>query len=782
MTTTNPDSGLTQANAPLLVSVNQPLSGRISEQYESCPKSQTLVLHARVVSGNGGGPDKTILNSPRHLKRLGFRSACLYLRDPNDSGFEVLRQRASESKAELVEVDDFGILDWKIVSRAREQVRRLKPDIWHGHDYKSNLLGLLLSREHPMKLVTTVHGWVQKTWKTPLYYAIDRRCLPRYDQVICVSQDLFSDCQRLGVAPEKLSLINNAIALEDYAPSLTTDVAKRKLGIATDRRLLVGVGRLSAEKGFDLLIKAVANLNRAGRDVPLAIAGDGDARESLQELISQLDCGDKVKLLGFVKDTQLVYQAADMFVLSSYREGLPNVVLEAMASGVPVLSTNIAGMPTLVEDGVNGKLIEPGSVEALQNSIDELLDDEPQKKRFVEAAYQTIQDRFDFGKRMDKVLEIYQRLGDWSKLETIDPVSTIDSLIGEIESANEPNQAIQVHVEPWSGELPGPNETAWPRLPGHQAAWVNAISKGLGHKAFLIHARSAGRIVGVLPLSLVAGPIFGKFLVSLPYINTGGVWARDEGVARKLIDAACELADELDVKQLELRHELSIAHEKLNFERTDKVHLRLTLPESTDLLMSSLKSKVRSQVKKSQNAGLTVHFGGVELLSDFYCVFAKNMRDLGTPVFSKKLFAEVLNAFGTNAELCVIRSNGHAVAGGLLVHAEGITEVPSASCLRSFNHLNANMFMYWHLLARAIERGSNTFDFGRSSNGSGTFKFKTQWGAQAYPAHWQYYVRKGNPTAMRVDSKHNQRMTKIWKRLPTCVTNFVGPTVVRGIP
>ncbi len=776
-----------QADAPLivpgqLVPPNQPLPGQTSEQYESWPRSQPLVLHARVVSGNGGGPDKTILNSPRHLKRLGFRSACLYLRDPNDSGFEVLRQRANESKARLVEVDDFGILDWKIVSRAREQVRRLKPDIWHGHDYKSNLLGLLLCREHPMKLVTTVHGWVQKTWKTPLYYAIDRRCLPRYDQVICVSQDLFSDCQRLGVAPEKLSLIDNAIALEDYAPTLQTAAAKRELGFATDRSLLVGVGRLSAEKGFDLLIKSVANLNRAGKDVALAIAGDGDAREPLQELISQLDCGDKIKLLGFVKDTQLVYQAADMFVLSSYREGLPNVVLEAMASGVPVLSTNIAGMPTLIEDGVNGKLIEPGSVEALQNSIDELLDDEPQKKRFAEAAYKTIQERFDFGKRMEKVLKIYQRLGDWSKPEAIDPVSTIDSLIEEIESANEPDQTIQVQVETGFGELPESVDAELPRLLGHQAAWVDAISKGLGHKTFLIHARSAGRVVGVLPLSLVAGPIFGKFLVSLPYINTGGVWARDERVARKLIDAACKLADKLDVKHLEVRHELPVSHPKLNFERTDKVHLRLTLPESTNLLMSSLKSKVRSQVKKSQKAELTVHFGGVEWLGDFYRVFATNMRDLGTPVFSKKLFAEVLQAFGANAELCVVRNNGRAVAGGLLVHAEGITEVPSASCLRSFNHLNANMFMYWHLLARAIERDSRTFDFGRSSKDSGTFKFKTQWGAQAYPAHWQYYVRKGNPTALRVDSKHNQRITKIWKRLPTCVTNFVGPTIVRGIP
>ena len=158
------------------------------------------------------------------------------------------------------------------------------------------------------------------------------------------------------------------------------------------------------------------------------------------------------------------------------------------------------------------------------------------------------------------------------------------------------------------------------------------------------------------------------------------------------------------------------------------------------------------------------------------------MRDLGTPVFSRKLFANILREFGDDAELCVVRKDRQCVASGLLVHADGLTEVPSASCLREFNRMNANMLMYRHLLERAVERGSHTFDFGRSSEGSGTYKFKAQWGALPQPAVWQYYVRHGSPEAMRPDAGGKQRLVKIWQRLPVALTRMIGPSIVRGIP
>ena len=324
-------------------------------------------------------------------------------------------------------------------------------------------------------------------------------------------------------------------------------------------------------------------------------------------------------------------------------------------------------------------------------------------------------------------------------------------------------------------------------------AWWRSLVQGLAYRPhYLLASDAEENVVGCLPLMLVESFLFGRFLVSLPYLNSGGVLVQPglkdiEPIVRSLIDRAVELADELDVKHLELRHEVRFEHPAFNYERTDKVHMRLALPSSPDELMASFKSKLRSQVKKSNENLFEVRFGGQELLADFYKVFAHNMRDLGTPVYSKNLFRETLRSFANSqgiskAELCVVRLNHQPISGALLVHHAHRTEVPSASALRQFNPTNVNMWMYWQMLQRAIEQGSVEFDFGRSTLGAGTYKFKEQWGAKPSPAVWQYYVRKGDPAQMRPDSSKNQRLVEIWKKLPLWLTRLLGPTIVRGIP
>ena len=290
--------------------------------------------------------------------------------------------------------------------------------------------------------------------------------------------------------------------------------------------------------------------------------------------------------------------------------------------------------------------------------------------------------------------------------------------------------------------------------------------------------------------------MFGSFLVSLPYLNSAGVVlkgspAEDSQAVREtqrcLIDRAVELADALDVKHLELRGERRMDHRAFNMERTDKVHMRLQLPTNADLLMTSFKSKLRSQIKKSAEHPFEVYFGGSECIDDFYSIFSENMRDLGTPVYSKKLFRSVVGSFGGfsdrgQAEFCIVRLQSQPISVALLVHHQGISEVPSASALRRWNSTGANMWMYWNLLQRGIEKGSSEFDFGRSSVGSGTYKFKEQWGAKPQQAVWQYYVRKGDPSDMRPDSPSKIRLVNVWKKLPLWLTRLVGPSIVRGIP
>ncbi len=339
-----------------------------------------------------------------------------------------------------------------------------------------------------------------------------------------------------------------------------------------------------------------------------------------------------------------------------------------------------------------------------------------------------------------------------------------------------------IAVEAFTALTPIPSPCAYPRLSAHHDPWVSAVKDGFRHRCFHISATRQGEPVGHLTLVLIRGPIFGRFLVSLPYINTGGVWSKDEETAIRLVDRACLLADQYDVRYMELRHEIPLDHPRINFERRDKVHMRLALPSTDELLEKSFKAKLRSQIRKGSKNAVEIEFGGKELLDDFYSVFAVNMRDLGTPVFSPSLFRCILDSFAGDAEFCIARLGARPIAGGLLVHHGGTTEIPSASSLREFNHLSANMLMYRKCLARAIERGSVTFDFGRSSKDSGTYKFKEQWGAVASPAVWQYYVRKGSADAMRPEAEGNQRLIRLWKKMPVWLTRLAGPPIVRGIP
>ena len=358
------------------------------------PAHRPLVLHTRVITGRGGGPDKTILNSPRFLADAGYRSVCAFLRPPGDAGFQVIRDRAAALSAPLEEIDDRGPADWRIIPKLLRLCRQLKVDVWHAHDYKTNLLGLLVARMYPMRLVTTAHGWVEYTTRTRLYYHFDRWSLPRYERVICVSEDLLCQCRSLGVPDGKLQLIENAIDTEQFRRTAAVADAKQRTGWPP-RRLLVGAaGRLSAEKAFDVLIRAIHDLARLGMDVGLAIAGDGAERESLQRLIDELGMQDRVQLLGFQSDLRSLYEAMDLFVLSSLREGLPNVLLEAMSMEVPVVATRIAGIPRLISHDDNGWLVPAGEQVALANAIGSLLENAPTRSRLAAAGRRTIEDRY----------------------------------------------------------------------------------------------------------------------------------------------------------------------------------------------------------------------------------------------------------------------------------------------------------------------------------------------------------------------------------------------------
>jgi glycosyltransferase involved in cell wall biosynthesis len=390
--------------------------------------SRPFVLHTRVVTGTGGGPEKTILNSPRYLEAYGIDCECLFMKPPNDPGFDIIAGKAVQARAKIRELDDRGPADWRVVREAIRICRERNVTIWHAHDYKSNALGLLVRRFHPMHLVTTAHGWVRWTSRTPLYYRIDRFCMRHYEQVICVSKDLYQACRDHGIPEDRLHQIDNAIVLEEYPTAPATLQDKARFGFDSQRILIGAVGRLSEEKGFHHLINVIARLIMDGHTVGLVIAGEGHLRDQLQRQINSLELQNHVRLEGFLADPRELYRAIDLFVLSSLREGLPNVVLEAMASERAVVATNCNGIPKLLQDEINGLVVPTDNEGALHDAIRRCLFSESFMRQLAVAGRKTIEERFCFDHRMSRVVGVYRQLSTDLSRQIPEATSRIDTL------------------------------------------------------------------------------------------------------------------------------------------------------------------------------------------------------------------------------------------------------------------------------------------------------------------------------------------------------------------
>ena len=213
----------------------------------------------------------------------------------------------------------------------------------------------------------------------------------------------------------------------------------------------------------------------------------------------------------------------------------------------------------------------------------------------------------------------------------------------------------------WQAELPALIDYVYHRAGakslGCHPAWLGVLNEAFGHETYALVAKVGPYICGFLPLAHVESWLFGRHLVSLPYLNSNGVLADSPQVQRLLIDRAALLADELEVRQLQLRHEEPIEHPLLNASITHKVHMRKPLLDSIDKVWKAYDPKVRNQVRKGEKNNLTVSWGREDLLDAFYTVLSENMRDLGTPIYTRRLFASILATFPDRAEICMVWDN-----------------------------------------------------------------------------------------------------------------------------
>lgn len=315
----------------------------------------------------------------------------------------------------------------------------------------------------------------------------------------------------------------------------------------------------------------------------------------------------------------------------------------------------------------------------------------------------------------------------------------------------------------------------------HAYEWLLIIERSFKHLICPLVATEAGRIRGVFPLVQMQSRLFGKRAVSLPFVNYGGMLADDEEGRVCLWRAGIRLAKSWGAASLESRE--FVAYEPAEYTKAHKVTMLLTLASSVEAQWMGFDAKLRNQIRKAERSGLSVRVGGMQDVGGFYEVFARNMRDLGTPVYGRRFFEEVLKRLPGAASIHSVCLNEKVIGACLALDSGSVVEVPWASSLREYRNLCPNNLMYWAVIQAAIKSGRATLDLGRSTIGEGTYKFKEQWGAKAMSLYWNYWLEDPSrkPDLTKENPKYRLAITA-WKRLPVWATKIMGPTIVRNIP
>ncbi|MFI3187915.1 MAG: FemAB family PEP-CTERM system-associated protein [Methylococcaceae bacterium] len=306
----------------------------------------------------------------------------------------------------------------------------------------------------------------------------------------------------------------------------------------------------------------------------------------------------------------------------------------------------------------------------------------------------------------------------------------------------------------------------------HQAGWKDVIETAFGHKTYFLYAENNGEITGLLPLVQVNSLLFGNTLVSTAFCVYGGIVANDEQTYLELDKEACRLAVELGVDCLEMRNRVQKTPERPYKELY--VTFRKELDADIEKNMQAIPRKQRAMVRKGIEAGLTSSIDdGVDRL---HLAYSESVRNLGTPVFSKKYFQALKDVFGEQCEVLTIDLNGQLVASVMSFYFKDQVLPYYGGGTGLARNLKGNDFMYWEVMRRAVEKGVKIFDYGRSKIGTGSYSFKKNWGFIPEPLFYEFYLVKADalPDINPLNPKY-KIFIAAWKRLPVPVSQMLGP-------
>ncbi|MGE3539925.1 MAG: glycosyltransferase family 4 protein [Candidatus Tectimicrobiota bacterium] len=363
----------------------------------------------------GGGPDKTILLSAAQHNRAQVETIVVYIRDVRDHEFSIA-EKAHALGLTFYEIEESGKLDLRVLRALREIVVRHDINLIHGHDYKSDLFAYLLRcwmGARRFALVSTAHAWVMMGLRGALYRRLDLWLMRRFNHLIAVSQATKDEMLQAGLPSQLISVIHNAIDTREWAPCPTRPTLRTELHIAPDVPVLGYVGRIMPEKDLVTWLRAAALVGQKYPQAQFVLVGEGRDTSTLgqlQQLATELGIRERVHFPGYRSQLLPIYAAFDVFVLTSRREGLPNSVLEAMALGVPVVTTDVAGTKELVLHGQTGFVLPQGDVAGIAQAMLKLVEDTALRHGMGQASRQRVEQHFSFTGRLQRIEALYAEM------------------------------------------------------------------------------------------------------------------------------------------------------------------------------------------------------------------------------------------------------------------------------------------------------------------------------------------------------------------------------------
>ncbi len=312
----------------------------------------------------------------------------------------------------------------------------------------------------------------------------------------------------------------------------------------------------------------------------------------------------------------------------------------------------------------------------------------------------------------------------------------------------------------------------------HRAAWKTVLERAFGHRTHYLYVEQDGEIQGLLPLAQVKSVLFGNTLASLPFCVYGGIIANNDEVRAALREAACELAEQLNVDALEMRNTQASGQgwPTKNLYAT----FRKEIDVDPDVNMKAIPRKQRAVVRKGIKAGLVGEADpGWQRL---YRIYSESVRNLGTPVFSANYFQILREVFEKDCDVLMITHQGQDIAGVMSFYFKDQVLPYYGGSIAQARALKGNDFMYWELMRRSGEQGIRIFDYGRSKEGTGPYSFKKNWGFTPEPLSYEYFLVKSKamPDINPLNPKYRFFVNN-WKKLPLPVANFIGPMLSKSL-